>query len=445
MTVALSTRATEYATEAKARIAQARAILEQDEQTAEDMEQFDKLTKEIDALKDKATKATMLERMVTEVGEWAAKTGGPPPVPGANPTGFKTLGELCISVHGALFGGHHDPRLKVFSDPNEPSHAPAPNVEGWVESKERKDLVENVGASGGFLVPLEQMTQLLQVPGPAAVVRPRCTVIPMRRRSITWPVLDQTNTTAGQPAWYGGVIAQWTEEGAAKDETEPSFRQIQLVAHKLVCYTEASDELLQDSAISLEALLSTVYQGAVTWYEEEAFMNGTGAGQPRGVINAPATFAQGRNTANTIVIQDPINMLEHFHGSNPVWLASRSTLPTLMQLNGPAANPSYVFMPNARDGMPATLFGYPLFWNEHCPLLGQRGDLGLYDFRMYLIADRQGTTIDASKHYRFQYDLTSWRAVHRVDGQPWLSQPIYLSDGTTQVSPFVVLDAATGS
>jgi HK97 family phage major capsid protein len=53
-------------------------------------------------------------------------------------------------------------------------------------------------------------------------------------------------------------------------------------------------------------------------------------------------------------------------------------------------------MPSARDGMPGTLFGYPIFWNEHCPLLGSRGDIGLYDFKMYLVGDRQGTTIDAS-------------------------------------------------
>lgn len=413
------------------------------EMSAEDNEQAGKITAEAMALKERAANISNLCKAAEEleaIGQKQATQAGP--------SGFKSLGTFLQGVYMAGVRGTHDPRLLAWNDPNEPNttmKAGVDNVKGWSDSPQVKDLVENIGVSGGFLVPVEHMAQFLQVPGPESIVRPRATVVPMRRRQIQWPVLDQTNTTSGRPAWYGGVLARWTEEAAQKDETQPYFKQINLVAHKLVCYTEASDELLDDSAVSLEALLMSLYRGTIAWYEEDAFVNGTGAGQPRGVIWAPATFAQARAAAGAIGIVDIINMLEHFQGSNPCWLISRSALPSIMQLNGPAGNPSYVFMPSARDGMPGTLFGYPIFWNEHCPLLGSRGDIGLYDFKMYLVGDRQGTTIDASKHFRFQYDLTAWRAVHRVDGQPWLSQPIRLSDGTTQVSPFVVLDAATGS
>lgn len=435
----LSTQVGELKSRRDALLAEAKAIAEKGTSvTAEEMEKFEKLTEEIKAVGNHAARMSQLEDAAAEVTQAAAEVKAREARPGQ----FKSFGELLISVHNAKFAGKADPRLSTFIDRDEPA-VKSGAAEGWVES--RKDLLESVGASGGFLVPVEQVETLLSVPGPESVVRPRATVIPMRRRQIQWPVLDQTNTTAGRPAWYGGVLAKWTEEAAQKDETNASFKQINLTANKLVCYTEASDELLSDSAVSLEALLAALYRQTIAWYEEHAFVNGTGAGQPRGVINAPATFAQARAAAGAIGIVDIINMLEHFQGSNPIWLISRSALPSLMQLNGPAGNASYVFMPNARDGMPGTLFGYPVFYNEHCPLLGSRGDIGLYDFKMYLIGDRQGTTIDASKHYRFQYDLTAWRAVHRVDGQPWLSQPIYLADGTSQVSPFVVLDAATGS
>ena len=82
--------------------------------------------------------------------------------------------------------------------------------------------------------------------------------------------------------------------------------------------------------------------------------------------------------------------------SNPVWMASRQALSNLMLLNGPAGNPSYVFMPSAREGMPAYLFGYPLIFSEHCPALGSEGDIGLYDFKKYLVGDRSATTIGTS-------------------------------------------------
>ena len=302
-----------------------------------------------------------------------------------------------------------------------------------------------MGASGGFLVPVEQGTEVYFIKPPETIVRQRATILPMRRRTLRFPTLDQTGTTANRPHWWGGVLAKWTEETGSKTETEPTFRQLVMTAHKMICYTEAGDELLEDSAVSLEALLSSAFQGTINWYEEEAFINGTGAGQPLGVIGAPATVTVNRAGANAIALADVVNMLESFQGVNPVWFASRQALSNLMLMNGPALSPSYVFMPSARDAMPHTLFGYPLIFSEHCPALGTAGDLILADWSKYLIGDRKSITIDSSKHYRFQNDITAWRAVHRVDGRPWLSAPLTYSDGTTQVSPFVILGDPSGS
>ena len=48
--------------------------------------------------------------------------------------------------------------------------------------------------------------------------------------------------------------------------------------------------------------------------------------------------------------------------------------------------------------------------------LGTTGDVLLADFSFYLIGDRQSTTVESTKFEAWQYDKTSWRAVHRVDG-----------------------------
>jgi HK97 family phage major capsid protein len=257
------------------------------------------------------------------------------------------------------------------------------------------------------------------------------------------PTLDQTGTTSGATRQHGGIVASWTEEGTAKSETQPAFRQINLVAHKLVCYTEASDELLADEAVGLVAFLNGPmgFAGAIRWEEEYTFLQGTGAGQPLGVLNAGATITQPRAAAGQINIADIFNMISVHHGDNPVWHISRGAMPQLLNLNGPAANPSYFWVPNGRDGAPGTLMGFPIEWTEKLPALGTAGDILLADWSYYLIGDRQATTIDSSMHFRFRNDLTAWRAVHRVDGQPWLSAPLTLADGTTQISPFVILGA----
>jgi len=405
--------------------------------TAEDKEKLDRMFERMAEVNSDLEKYAKLTESKTAVAQYSDRQGYDPKTP--NQAEFKNLGEFLQAVYVASFKGMLHPGLKIHSDPNEPDTGKALN-NGWLEAK---DLVEAIGASGGYLVPNEQSTQLLAVPGTPNVVRQRATVIPMRSRAIQFPVLDQTGTTSGQPNWFGGMIAQWTEEATEKNESEPSFRQKLLVAYKLAIYTEASDELLGDSIISLEALLSSLFQQTTDWYEEEAFINGTGAGQPLGVVNAAAlnapTLVVAPQAANAVSVTDFANMLEAFMGVDPVWMISRQWMNNIIEIAGPAANPSYVFIDNVRESIPQFLFGYPIVWSEHMPLPGVTGSILLADWSKYLIGDRQATTIDASKHYQFRRDVTAWRSVHRVGGNPWMSAPFTYSDGSTQVSPFVVL------
>jgi HK97 family phage major capsid protein len=354
----------------------------------------------------------------------------------AGPGKFKSWGEFLVSVHSAQVGGILDPRLNFVK-----------YDDAAVISGERKDLLESVGASGGFLVPDEYLATLYSVMGEASTVRQRATRIPMRRRAIRIPVLDQTTTTAGVPHWFGGMTFAWAEEAASKTQSDPSFRQIELVAHKLIGYTRASDELLDDSAISLEAFLSGPmgFGGGAAWMEEFAFLQGTGAGQPLGVINAGATIVEGRFAANLIGIDDLADMVADFLPTGKgVWMITQSAMSTIIQLTGPAGNPSYIWQANARDGIPGMILGMPVIWTEKLPAMGTSGDIVLADWSYYLIGDRQATTVESTKFDRWRFDETSWRMVHRVDGQPWLSAPLTLQDGATQVSPFVILGTAAG-
>jgi len=270
----------------------------------------------------------------------------------------------------------------------------------------------------------------------------------MTRRQLTIPVLDQTVTTAGQPHWFGGMQAQWTEEAGQKTETDPAFRQLGLTAYKLILYTRISDELLDDSAVSLSDFLSGPmgFTGAIRWQEDFTFLRGTGAGQPLGVVPAPGTITVARQVAGppgAIGYTDLTNMLENFlPTASGIWVFTQSAMAELLRLQGPTGNPSFIWA-NAIDGAPNRLLGRPVEFTEKLPLIGTAGDALLADFRFYIIGDRQNTTIDSSVHERFRNDQTTWRAVHRVDGRPQLSAPLTLQDGTSQVAPFVILGAKT--
>lgn len=353
-------------------------------------------------------------------------------------TNFKSMGEMLQAIQMWAKFGERNPNLKWLHD-----------RDGRVT--EVKDLAEAVGATGGFLVPTEFQAQFYAVMGEQSFVRQRATIIPMRRRQINIPVLDQTGTTSGRPHWFGGMVFYWAEEAAEKTESDPSFREVELVAHKLIGYTRASDELVEDSAISLEGFLmgELGFVGGAMWNEEYAFLQGSGAGQPLGVVNAGATISVGRAAANNIRYADLVNMLESFLPSgNGVWVAHQSVMSNLLQMQdqgGGAANTGSYIWGSAADGVPARLLGYPIIFTEKLPRIGSAGDILLADWRYYLIGDRKAATVESTQFDRWRYDQTSWRMVHRVDGQPWLSTPLTLQDGTSQVSPFVILDSTVST
>jgi HK97 family phage major capsid protein len=141
-------------------------------------------------------------------------------------------------------------------------------------------------------------------------------------------VLDQqTAQSAGTSAYFGGVVSSWTAEAGAFTETEPTFRMLRLVAHKLAGYTLSSTEALADSAVALEALLRTLFAGSIAWTEDYAFLRGDGVGKPLGIQPAACTIAVNRAGANAIALADAGNMLAKLlpaSYNNAVWVRTRA-------------------------------------------------------------------------------------------------------------------------
>jgi len=432
---------------AKTLLEDAQAIQSNPDSPAEDLEKAEKMVEEAMELRDRASKelkileeaksADALMDKAQALAEEQQKENEP-----AGASEFKDMPDFLESIWLKDTGRFSDPRLKWFDEPSEGSEKES--VAYWrnkgLKPAEAKQMVENVGASGGFLVPTEFMAQLQAVGPEDAIVRPRATIIRMRRRQIDIPVLDQTGTTADRPHWFGGMIFYWSEEASAKTFTEAEFRKVSLVAHKLIGYTRASDELVADAAVSLSDFITGPlgFAGGVAWNEDYEFLNGTGAGQPLGIINAGCTIVVARNQGGTINYIDLTNMLENFLPSGRgLWTVTQSGMSNLMQIQDPAGN--YIWQPNAREGVPQTIFGFPVMFTEKQPAVGTQGDIALCDWRYYLIGDRQATTIESTQYDYWRYDQTSWRVVHRVDGQPWLSTWLTYQDGATTVSPFVIL------
>lgn len=345
--------------------------------------------------------------------------GYSPHAPGAVLDGqFKSFGELAIAIHGTN-RGMIDARLKALN--------------------------EGAGADGGFLVPEEFRAQLMMLALQESYIRARAMVLPMPRGNLSFPVIKDTSHVTNV---FGGVVANWQAEAGdiSTGESEPTFAQARLVAKKLTGYTIASNELLNDSAVGVEALLMQLFPEAIRYFEEEAFINGTGGGQPNGILNASCKVSVAKQTgqaAATVVYENITTMYPRMLPSSvnrAIWLYNPEVFPQLatMAINVGTGG-SAVWISNIVGGPPATIMGRPAYPTEHCQALGTEGDLMFVDPAYYMIGDTQGLAVASSPHVKFVTDQTVWKFVERLDGRPWLESALTPRYGSNTISPIVTL------
>lgn len=305
-----------------------------------------------------------------------------------------------------------------------------------------------VPGDGGFLIPEELRSEILQVALETAVVRPRATVIPMSSLRVPIPMIDDTSH---QSSILGGVQAFWTEEAAALQESQAKFGRVTLDAKKLTAYAEVPNELLQD-APAFEGFFDGTFPKAISWFEDVAFLTGTGNGEPVGFISSPVSVSQTIETGQptqTIVWENIVKMYSRMLPTSlgrAVWICSIDTFPQLATMalsvgtgGGPVWIGNMAGGQGGADTPPVTILGRPVFFTEKTGPLGTAGDINFVDLSYYLIGDRMTMQVSASEHYKFANDKTAYRVVERVDGKPWLQTAITPKNGGPQLSPVVQL------
>lgn len=304
-----------------------------------------------------------------------------------------------------------------------------------------KDLGESPGSAGGYLVPTEYGSQLIQAAAFENPVYSRVQRIPVMRESGTYPALDQYFTpVAGQTAFAGGVKASFTEAGAEFTETQPAFSTLNWRLNKMGGVTEVENELIEDSPFAIEALLRGLFQVAISARNERNILRGSGVGEPLGILNAACAIGVSDNTTGSFKWEDVGAMYARFKGmgGSPVWVIHPSVWPKIMTMNNSSVS---VVQTNLNNGTPNTINGFPVITSEHLPQIGNNGSVLLADLTAYVMFEKAGLSISYSEHVGFKRDVGVWKFRIRNDGKPWLQAPIILSDenGSYGVSPFVFL------
>lgn len=122
-------------------------------------------------------------------------------------------------------------------------------------------------------------------------------------RVITTSGEHKINIAATKPA------AAWVEEGGALTFGDATFSQILLDAHKLHVAIKVTEELLYDNAFGLENYIIDQFGKALANAEEDAFLNGTGVGQPLGLFAKTGGGTTAETLTAALKADDILNLI----------------------------------------------------------------------------------------------------------------------------------------
>lgn len=310
--------------------------------------------------------------------------------------------------------------------------------------------VEKVPSEGGYLVPEEYRAELLRMSLESAVVRPRARVVPMNSLKLAFPAVDET-THVGST--FGGIIVYRTEEAAALTASNAAFRKVELEVTKQTALANLSNEVIRDTAGSISTYVREMVPEALSFAEDDDFLNGTGVGMPLGALRTtnPGTITQAARSgqgSGTIVWENIVDMYARMLPSSlnrAVWVVAPAAFPALATMGlvvGTGGGPIGIAAGPGTGSPTMTLLGRPIIISEKTPgTIGSQGDINFVDFGYYLIGDNQRLEFASSEHSLFSSDMTQMRWIQRNDGRPWVISPLTPKNGGDTLSPFVQLSS----
>ena len=269
-------------------------------------------------------------------------------------------------------------------------------------------LQEGVDADGGYLVPDEYDTRLIQKLEENNVVRSLSTIIKTSGE-------HKINIASTTPA------AAWIEEGGTLTFGDSKFDQKILDAHKLHVAVKVTEELLYDNAFGLENFLIDSFGKAIGNAEENAFLNGTGTGQPTGIFatTGGGTYITAKTKGADAIIELVYNLKRPYRKNASFIMNDKmiATIRTYKDQNG-----AYMWQPSLVQGEPDRLLGFPVYTSQYAP----EDSIAFGDFSYYNIGDRGVRSFKQLTELFAGNGMIGYVAKERVDGKLVLPEAVQI-------------------
>lgn len=293
----------------------------------------------------------------------------------------------------------------------------------WNQLKSKTPIVtdalsEGVDTDGGYLVPDEFDSKLVQKLYDDSVMRKLATVI---RTSG-----DHKIAVAGDAA-----TASWVGEGAAIPESSTTFGQKALGAHKLATMLKVSEELLNDSAFDLESYISDAFGRAVSELEDSAFVSGAANSTDKPIGLLPSIATDGITTSEktgVVSFDDLISVyfsLKAPYRQNATWIMNDTTVSAIRKLKD--SNGNYIWQPSTVAGTPDMILARPYVTSDYAPAFSGTDTgaaIGFGDMSYYWIGDREGISFKRLNELYAVNGQVGFMVTKRVDGKLTLDEAV---------------------
>ena len=173
----------------------------------------------------------------------------------------------------------------------------------------------------------------------------------------------------------------WVGETDSRAETNtPQLGKWRIPAHELYAKPKATQKLLDDASINMEAWLASKVAEKFARDEANAFVVGNGVNKPRGFLTFPSgttlpgtierfdtgvngAFAAAPNGGDVLI--NALYGLKQQYRANATWFMNRATLKLTRKLKD--SDGAYLWSPGIAAGQPASLLGYPVASFEDMP------------------------------------------------------------------------------
>lgn len=261
----------------------------------------------------------------------------------------------------------------------------------------RAAMSEGSVADGGYTTPIEwdrSVTDRLKLISP---IRAEATVQSISTAGFTKLFTDRQ------------VGSGWVGETASRPATStPQFTSLAFGLGEIYANAAASQQLLDDSEINMEAWLTGEIETEFSRQEGIAFLAGDGANKPFGVLTyVTGAAAAARHpwgdiktvnsgaaaTLTTDGIVSAVYALPAMYEPNAKFFLNRSSLGAVRKLKDGQGN--YIWQPTYVAGQPSTLLGRPVVDVPDMPNVAAGNVAALFgDMReTYLVIDRIGVRV----------------------------------------------------